>query len=79
MMKLMQCRPSQLLGIEEAHPAWCVDEAVYLFGMGIETDLESITNKNPKTAERRRRDRLMFLLDVPDTERFRPLGPPPGR
>lgn len=71
----LHCRPSEILRIEEWYPAYCFDEAVWSFGAGVEADIESITNKNPKTQETKRRQRLLFLLDAPVEERFRKMRP----
>lgn len=75
MSRSMSCRPSQLLGIENSYDAYCYDEAVWTFGAGVEADVESIENKNPKTQDAKRRQRLLYLLDAPPEQRFRKMMP----
>lgn len=56
--------PSRLLSIQNDYEAYCLDEAVFLFGSSVEAKLHEIgtKNQNPKTAEARMEETLKNLL-----------------
>lgn len=47
------CRPSDLLGVEDRYTAFCLDEAIILWGETLEAELERVTEKakSRKSAE----------------------------
>lgn len=46
MSKRYSCRPSQLMGIEDPYAAWCYDEAVYLWDLRVNNEMnEAEQNK----------------------------------
>lgn len=70
-------RPSELLGIEDAYVAYCLDEAVTVFGSYVTNKLEEVEGK-PKEREKKRKAILGELLKLPDEQRFRPFRRPGG-
>lgn len=66
-------RPSEMVGITEEYTAFCFDEAVGLWGSYVVNELEKIEGKNEKEVTRKRHQRLLKLLDAPDSVRFRSL------
>ena len=50
------CRPSDLLGVENTYAAFCLDEAIILYGNALQNELDRVSNnaKTEKAAEGRR-------------------------
>jgi len=71
--QLWHQRPSQLVDITDGYEAYCFDEAVAYFGHRIQEEVEKITDKNTKTQERKRKNKLLQLLGVPAEQRFRQI------
>lgn len=73
--KTWNCRPSDLLDIEDAYVAYCLDQAVGYFGRHLEAELEKAGNgaKNDQEAEWKRKlvmDRYMSDKDKPQRGLF---------
>lgn len=66
--------PAILVDVTDPYLAYCLNEAVITFGNTIQHELDKITDKNPKTQERKRRNKLLQLLGVPAEQRFRRIG-----
>lgn len=47
-------RPSDLLAIEDRYVAYCLDEAVAMFGNALTGELESVHEKTAKKSEQKR-------------------------
>jgi hypothetical protein len=68
-------RPSALLGIHDSYHAWCVDEAIYLWGSYVDSEIEKLgtESEDPKEkqrvakAQRKREHRLRELLQTERT------------
>lgn len=67
--KQFQVRPSELLGISDPWTAYCLDNAVALFGSTLENELDGVTGKNSKDVARKRERMLTKWLDLP--QRYR--------
>lgn len=67
--KTYQCRPSQLLGIEEQPAAYYLDRAVGVFGIHLEGELEKAESKG-KTAKSKAMKRNMVLHKYLGTGQF---------
>jgi hypothetical protein len=70
-------RPSELLGLsEDTYTAFCVDEAVFVFGTAIEAELASMTKyktESDKAFTRRRQQAMNRWLEIEpgeDSKRF---------
>lgn len=72
--KTWNCRPSSLLGVVGVYEAFCLDEAVAIYGHYIEAQLDKITGK-PKEVQRKQHNLLLKLLDAPAKQRFRSMRP----
>jgi hypothetical protein len=57
-----RCRPSELLGINDPYPAYCLDEAVWEWGESLDLEMRLIEDKDPKMAAGKRQNRLLQLL-----------------
>lgn len=73
--KTWNCRPSDLLSIDDRYVAYCLDQAVGYFGRHLEAELEKAGNgaKNDQEAEWKRRlvmDRYMSDTDKPQRGMF---------
>jgi len=77
--KLWGCRPSQLVAIEDPYKAYCFDEAVGAWGSFITSELEKIEGKTDKDVSRKRKNRLLYLLDAPVQQRFRSFKKAKGK
>lgn len=68
MARAYHCRPSELLGVQEPYEAYCLDEALYLWGSYIEnTVAQAGTNINDKRMRQVTKDRMLSsLLAEPD-------------
>ena len=64
-----------MVAITEEYYAFCFDEAVGTWGTYVTNELEKIEGKNEKEVNRKRHQRLLKLLDAPDSARFKPLRP----
>lgn len=69
--KLWGTLPSKIMGVKGKYRAYCFDEAVSTWGTFITNELEKIEGKSDKEVNRKRRNKLMLLLQVPDEQRFR--------
>jgi hypothetical protein len=67
------CRPSNLLAIEDAYLAYCVDQACAYWGRSIQYELDQIDAKDNAEAEYKTQQILDRYLDEPDE------APKPGR
>lgn len=62
-------RPSSLLDIQDSYTAFCMDQAVAMFGNGVQNILDSITHKNEKFQTAQRTAKLNAILsDAPPEE-----------
>lgn len=73
--KTWNCRPSDLLDIEDGYVAYCLDQAVGYFGRHLEAELEKAGSgaKNDQEAEWKRKlvmDRYMSDNDKPQRGLF---------
>lgn len=64
MAQQYRCRPSSLVGVTDPYAAYCLDEAIYLFGNYVEAELRRVSDKakNAKAAQRERAHMLATLL-----------------
>lgn len=53
--KTWNCRPSDLLAIEDEYAAYCLDQAVGYFGRTLQAELDSVDEKDASTTEHKRR------------------------
>lgn len=58
--KTWNCRPSDLLAIEDDYVAYCLDQAVGYFGRHLEAELEK-AGSDTKTAEEAEHKRRLIL------------------
>lgn len=69
MAQRYRTRPSELLALEDPYVAWCFDEAVMTFVVGVEAKLEEVpTPRGKKGHEKRKKlqdDLLSKLLRMP--------------
>jgi hypothetical protein len=63
-----------MVDIQDSYKAYCFDEAIGAWGTYLTNEMEKITGKDAKAVERRRRNKLMQLLDVAPEKRFRQVG-----
>lgn len=63
--KTWSTRPSHILGIMDSYVAYCIDEAVALFGNTIADELSEIEDKNPKKAAQKQERYLHQRLGIP--------------
>jgi hypothetical protein len=63
-------RPSELLGITETYQAYCLDQAVAMFGNYVENRLANVDDKDPKKAEKKREALLESILTGKPGKRF---------
>jgi hypothetical protein len=63
----VKARPSELLAIEDAYSAWCMDECVLTWGLFVNSELDKIKDKRPKALEGKRKLKLRQLLEPGDT------------
>lgn len=74
--KMWSKRPSELLAIEDNYVAYCFDEAVATWGTYIVNELDKITGKTDKEINRKRYNKLLQLLQAPDSMRFKTIRKP---
>lgn len=74
--QLWNQRPSTLVNVTDPYEAYCLDEAVAYFGNRVTDEVGKIKDKNDKTQERKRRNKLLQLLGVPAEQRFRQIARP---
>ena len=60
--RTLRCRASELLAIEDAFAAYCLDEAVAWFGTHIESELDKIEGKNARETAFKRETLLKRIL-----------------
>ena len=65
-------RPSALVDIEDAYTAWCLDEAVFAYGMGVEAAMKQAESAAP-TAETRNGARYAKLRQLLTYDRNAPV------
>lgn len=53
-------RPSQLLGISDPYTAWCLDDAVYAWGMHVEAELEKASSEGSDEKQRKNKVKLAW-------------------
>lgn len=75
MAQTVNVRPSEFLGIEDPYVAYCCDEAVIAFGLGVETQVDAVEAKNDKELSRKRQQVLDRLLGVEPVKRFKAFRP----
>jgi hypothetical protein len=67
-----------MLGVEHPYLAYCLDNAVWMFGSALELELKKIEGKTQRELERKQDRKLRQWLDLP--LRYRnPVGAMPGR
>lgn len=66
-----------MLHIQDGYTAYCLDEAIGVFGLGVENELNSVEAKTEKEAARKRQQLLGKLLQLPDEQRFKKFSRPP--
>lgn len=54
-----------MIGIVDAYGGWCLDGVVMHFGTQLEAALEGVSDKNAKTAQKKRQRILEKWLDIP--------------
>lgn len=74
-------RPSELAGLTEEgdYYCYCFDEAVSSWGNHITNELDKIEGKTDKEVNRKRKNKLLQLIQAPDSVRFKPLRKPTKR
>jgi hypothetical protein len=63
----LKCRPSQLLGLTEVYEAFCIDEAVVLWGMHVRNEVQEVGEKKSskqKAKEGQKATRLRSMLEA---------------
>ena len=78
MTKHYRARPSSLLGVEHPFMAYCLDNAVWMFGSALEAELKGIEGKSSKEVHRKQDRKLRQWLDLPLKYR-NPVGPSVSR
>ena len=68
-----------MLGIDNDYYAYCLDEAVSMWGSHVTSELEKIEGKNDKDVRRKRERKLLALMQAPDELRFKPMRRPPQK
>lgn len=63
--KTWNTRPSQLIDIDDPYVAYCVDEAVAMFGNTVSAELNDIYDKNPKKMAQKQERHLQMRLGLP--------------
>lgn len=76
--KLWSTRPSVMCEIEGSYYSYCFDEAVAAWGNYVVSELEQVTGKTDTEVTRKRRNKLLQLLDAPAAQRFRAPRRPAG-
>lgn len=73
--KTWNCRPSDLLAIEDSYVAYCLDQAVGFFGRHLDAELEKVGSdaKNDEEAKWKRQQILDKYFEEEDKK------PRPGR
>lgn len=66
--------PSKLLGIDDVYWSWCIDEAVFMYGMGVEDQLNAAESAAP-TQETKAGARMMKLKQLLEFDPFKPVDP----
>ena len=65
-------RPSELIGLIDPYVAYCFDEAVYAWGIYVESEVQAAVEKaKPKQKDRVQEQTLNKLLDAPVERRFK--------
>lgn len=62
--KTWGARPSELAEIEPGHTSYCFDEAIALWGLYIESELDQIEDDKPANLSRKRLARLHEILEI---------------
>lgn len=72
-------RPSEMLDIVDRYTAYCFDEAVLVFGSGVESAMDSVRTKGKKPEQIRgaRENMLRKYIGLP--RRFQDIGALRGR
>lgn len=60
-------RPSQLLSIDDPWSAWCFDDAVYAWGVYVESELEKASSDGKDEKQRKNKVNLAWKRLFPDT------------
>lgn len=63
--KTWKSQPSQLLDVVDPFAAYCLDEAVAVFGNTVLNEMSEITHKKPKRQEELRQAHLNRRLGIP--------------
>jgi hypothetical protein len=81
MSRKFHCRPSQLLSIDDPYSAWCLDEAVYQFGVHVDSELERVGSdvKDDKQRQAMRVNYLQGILHRRPELRAREAGATAGK
>lgn len=59
-----QTRPSELAGLTDSYEAFCLDQAVSMWGGFVEEELDKIEGENSKWVAQQRISRLHQLLEI---------------
>lgn len=80
MAQQYQQRPSSLVGLSDSYAAFCLDEAVYVFGIYVESELHSATKEttDSKKAEAQRRNVLARIFAMDDYDEQQASSVPQG-
>ena len=75
--KTYNCRPSDLLGLEDTHDRYCFDSAASLWGNVIESELNAVEGKNSKEIQNKRDSVLRRY--IPELAKARKFADPGRR
>jgi hypothetical protein len=58
------CRPSDLLGIDSDYSAFCLDQAVFIWGSFVRGKLDEVKGKTSESIKKKQDRLLLRLLDT---------------
>lgn len=64
--KTWNCRPSELMAIQDDYVAYCLDQAVGHFGRTVEAELDKVEGKTAEERTHKRQRVLERFLDLED-------------
>lgn len=68
--KAWKTRPSELLSIKGSYEAFCLDEAIWVFGSYVESELDKIKGKTEKQIANKKEAKLKTLLGAKEEQAF---------
>lgn len=74
--KLWGKLPSTIMHVKGKYKAYCLNEVVSAWGSFVTNELEKIEGKTAKEINRKRHNRLLELIQAPDSVRFRKIEKP---